>query len=441
MIRHAIAIVTMMFGVSAASGALFTDDFETYNSTAEMNAAGNWGDNGQTGNPATLQTSGGAPGQFMFHPGGATAQHNFTPTAPTDTAPLVFQFDLIDDGVGNKRITGGLRDNGGGAGLNTLIEMGRYNNLANVEAGGAVTDGYGIRTVFIDGTPAGNGGWVVFPGDPAIEAGTHNLKATLRASDITFELDLQDDGVVDAVRVINTGDGANKAYNVMRLGGPSDLSSAGGGAGFDNVSIGLFEPDVQLATVFGTGVSSTGAALPGNAVDPHFTVTPVSSFSAPVTMTPGAPTFVVPQDGFPIPPWAPNSATSAWISSSQNDDANADPGFYDYVLSFDLENPNFFIEGEWAADNEVGQLFVNGMPTSMGVAGFNALTPFLIEEGFVTGTNVLTFRLENFGPGVNPAGLRVNITDFGSTAVPEPTSALLALLALGAMSTRRRRIA
>ena len=127
----------------------------------------------------------------------------------------------------------GLRNNGAGMGLSALLEMGRYNSVRDVETGTYVS-GYGIRTVFIDGDPAD---WVTFEGNPGVVAGWSHLRATIGATSILFELDLGADGVYDAQRFVATEDTSSIGYNVLRLGGPSDLSSLGGGLAFDNISI------------------------------------------------------------------------------------------------------------------------------------------------------------------------------------------------------------
>ncbi len=277
----------------AGAQSIFFDDFESYTSTAEMNAPGAWGDNGTTGNPSTLQTSGGNPGQYMFHPGGVSAQRSFAPTVGTDDNPLVFEFDFLDDGVGNKRLTGGLRGSG------AILEVGRFNNNTFPEGPTSPVDGYGIRTVSIDGSPFGNRGWVLFEGEASPQAGWHSVKTTVRASDVTFELDLDDDGTVDATRVIETAGGAGIAYDVARLGGPSNLSSAGGGLGFDNVRLSTFENTGTIAGVFNTGVNASGNALPADVVDPHFSVHQVGSAGDAASTGRGAPTFVVPESNFP----------------------------------------------------------------------------------------------------------------------------------------------
>jgi hypothetical protein len=243
---YLIAVSLVLAGGFAAAhgGTLLVDDFESYADTTAMNAAWN--------EPAigvgTLDTANGNPGQSMDHPGGTTNKRLFPATVPTDAAPIIWEFDFFDDAEGNKRVTGGLRDNGGGAGLNSILEMGRYNDIADPESATTVS-GYGVRTVFIGGDPPN---WVSFAGNPAVEEGWHHMRATIGASSILFELDLGDDGSVDASRLVNTPSGSGIAYNVARLGGPSDLSSPGGSLKFDNLSIvQIPEPTTTVVTVLG----------------------------------------------------------------------------------------------------------------------------------------------------------------------------------------------
>jgi hypothetical protein len=220
--------------LAATASASFFDDFESYTTTAQMLAPGAWGDEASTDAPATLNTD---MSNYMWHPGGKTAKHVIAPLDPANGA-IIWEYDLYDDGVGNKRVPSGLRTNAGGAPLNSLLEMGRYNAIGDPESGTTVS-GYGIRHAFIGGDPNGAGGWVTFlPAHLNAVAGWHHLTAVIEATQITFTIDLQKDGSVDGTRVITTNDTSGVAiYNILRLGGPSDVSSAGGGVGFDNVSI------------------------------------------------------------------------------------------------------------------------------------------------------------------------------------------------------------
>ncbi len=236
------ALAVSVFGYTSASSAvtLLYDDFETYADTTEMNAVWNEGGTGL----GTLDTTVGDPSQSMLHPGGTTNNRAFTGTDPDDLDPIVWEFDFFDDGsdllteppAPNKRLTSGLRTDAGGASLESILEMGRYNNLL-VPEGGPNISGYGVRTVFIAGDPAD---WVAFVdglGQPIpVEQGWHHFRATISFSQIEFEVDLQKNGSIDGTRTITTSDGGH-TYNVVRLGGPSNVSSAGGSGNFDNVII------------------------------------------------------------------------------------------------------------------------------------------------------------------------------------------------------------
>ena len=189
----------------------------------------------------------------MYHPSGVTAKHVFTPTAPTDAAPIVWQFDFYDNGSvltppltagANKRATGGLRDNGDGGTLTAILEMGRYNDAAE-----APLFGYAYRTAFLPGST----NWHLFPGT-SVQEGWHHFRALIRASDITFELDLGADGSVDSSATV-AANSTGVLYDVARFGGPSDTTTFDGfGANYDNVSIeAVPEPGTAwIAVIAGT---------------------------------------------------------------------------------------------------------------------------------------------------------------------------------------------
>src|SRR5690606_9276578 len=131
---------------------------------------------------------------------------------------IIWEFDIIDDGVGNKRMTGALR----GSGSNNWWEMGRYNAMAHPESGkdgGSVAtqvDGYGIRTVFNSGATVppstiASGGWLAFnnpsTNQPVLAtAGTHHMRATISTTGVLFEIDLHNNGSIDGVREMTTAD-------------------------------------------------------------------------------------------------------------------------------------------------------------------------------------------------------------------------------------------
>ncbi len=217
--------VALMMAFAPMAMADYTDNFESYADATAMNAVGAWGDDGIT-SPATLETDTvGSYGQYMFHPGGTTSIHVMDPMVATATQAIVWEFDMLDDGAGNKRVCGGLRDNGGGSFLNGILEHGTYNQWSG--------SSYGVRAVWIYGGPS----WVEYPGLSA-EAGWHHFKAVLTDTTATFTIDLQSDGTIDGELFFEDLTGASALnWNAARFGGPSNASSAGGGVGFDNLSL------------------------------------------------------------------------------------------------------------------------------------------------------------------------------------------------------------
>ena len=111
---------------------------------------------------------------------------------------------------------------------------------------------------------------------------------------------------------------------------------------------------------------------------------------------------------FPIVggPWVPNSNKSKWIAPAFDTSAAA-AGDYTYQLLLDLigYDPNTaFLAGSWATDNE-GSLFLNGADTGYTSPGFAPFSTFTLTNGFVSGTNLLEFRVKNDALGYT--GLRV----------------------------------
>lgn len=236
--RRFLVLGVAALGVSAAQADFsFFDDFEGYADTAAMTAPGAWGDGQDAGQAplGTLATTGGNPGQGMLHNGGETNRHALPNLFPTAGQPIIWEFDFVDPGTSsNRRITSGLRVGTG----TPLLEFGAYNNADNPDdPTGPNVAGYAYRTVSV-GAPAGDsGGWFSFSGNPSTRAGTHHFRATILPTSILFELDLGSDGTLDGSSLVTTSDMSAIGWNVLRIGGPSDLSSAGGGGVFDNVGI------------------------------------------------------------------------------------------------------------------------------------------------------------------------------------------------------------
>lgn len=241
-----VCVLTLPCWGAAVQAESYWDDFEAYADTAAMMLPGNWGDAGGSPNAALWPAPNGNPGQAMWHTGYEPAKHVLsTALVTSDAQPIVWEFDFYDDGAPGKRMSGGLRDNGGGGDPTAILEMGVANSL-HPETG-AQPHSYAIRTVFIGGEPAGLGGWVAFVENPAQVAGWHHFRATISASSILFELDLFDDGTIDCTRPVTTSTGAGVAYDALRLGSWGVSSPTG--AGFDNVSIAQVPEPATLALV------------------------------------------------------------------------------------------------------------------------------------------------------------------------------------------------
>ncbi len=218
----------------ASATVIVSEDFESYADTTALGGVWSLGD-------GTLDAALGNPGNSLSHPGtggsftGAnTNSLGFAPVYPGPGERLIFQADIYDDGnSNNERNSAGLRT---GAGAN-IIEMGHYNNPSH----------YAIRTVLFGA--GSDGSWVAFPnlvddaGDPlAAETpviGWHTYTAEITDSDITFTLDLNGDGNINSTLTANVVQNAAFEFDVIRLGGPSDLGSLNGGANFDNISLSL----------------------------------------------------------------------------------------------------------------------------------------------------------------------------------------------------------
>lgn len=210
-----------MLSMSAANATIiFSDDFESYADTTAMQ--GVWGASGL----GSLDNSFGNPGQSLAHPGGTD---NIV-TIPTQQASavnnLVYSVDIYDDGTSaNKRLTAGLRS----ASVANLLEMGMYNN----------PNSYAVRAVL----PGPS--WVAFSnitddgGTPIANEpveGWNRFQVVLDGSTATFTLDLGSTGIINATEVLAAAWHPN-GVDSIRLGGPSNLSSPGGGGFFDNVSL------------------------------------------------------------------------------------------------------------------------------------------------------------------------------------------------------------
>jgi hypothetical protein len=209
-----------------------------------------------------------------------------------------------------------------------------------------------------------------------------------------------------------------------------------------------------ISGLFTTGVDGSGNALPGNTIDPHYTLISSDDANFPPTT---AKTVIS-----PIPAaWqvnAPNTPVATWISANPVQTGEVAPpglaaGTYIYRLTFSLaanQNPALAsITGHWAAD-DLSMIFLNGvyvpnLTNLSGLSGPPQLQPFNIPSGgnqnlFVAGENHLDFIVVNQAFGTS--GLMVSDITGNAPLIPEPSTVVLSLiggLGLGYSAWRRRR--
>lgn len=212
-----LGLFAVLIGTSNLHAAIVvSEDFDSYADTAAMQA--NWG----AGGLGTLDSALGNGGSSAAHPGGTV---NSWGTAfsvmPTATEHVVLTADIFNDGTStNKRMSVGLRN-----GANPLFEMGYYNGTV---------EHYHVRVLGMYGSE----NWV--PLSPGLlasagnNAGWNRFQATFTDTELTVTLDLGADGSIDGT-FISAGAPSANPFVDLRFGGPSNLSSGGGGANFDNI--------------------------------------------------------------------------------------------------------------------------------------------------------------------------------------------------------------
>jgi hypothetical protein len=229
--KNLLASITLMVLVainSATAAIIVSDDFESYADTAAMQAV--WGASGV----GTLDTAAGNPGQSYQNNGGNQNQQTIAGLVPTAAEPIVFSVDIFDDGASaNKRMTAGLRNSA----TANLFEMGMFNAPAH----------YAVRAVLPGPSWVAFSGMVNDAGQPITNSpvvGWHTYKLILDGSNATFTLDLNGDGNINGTQVIPVAFLAANPINTVRLG--LGLTSAGGGANFDNVLLAVVPEPTSL---------------------------------------------------------------------------------------------------------------------------------------------------------------------------------------------------
>ncbi len=154
--------------------------------------------------------------------------------------------------------------------------------------------------------------------------------------------------------------------------------------------------------VFDTGVDSAAVVLADGSVDPHYKLVTNPDSGAEDSI-------VADSTVFPIVagPWLAETEQSKWIGPLLDTTAAAG-GDYVYRMILDLtgyDPTTVLVRGGWTSDN-AGVVRLNGILTGVVNSGnFDTLNPFVLNSGFLSGTNLLEFTVNNASVGYT--GLRV----------------------------------
>jgi len=198
-------------------------------------------------------------GQYAFHPGGSiNAMTLGAPVVATTDEWIKLSVDIFDDDTSldplfplnpdNKRMSLGLRDT---TVPSNIIELGMYNAVADVHFayrailfGSAGDDpnwaGWDLGTEPVGANPAAAVNR--FRG-----AGWHTYHVTITPDTLIFEFDLDRDGTIDGTDTYDVGvESGLVGFNELRFGGPSGITSGGGGVHFDNIVLEIIEAQTAL---------------------------------------------------------------------------------------------------------------------------------------------------------------------------------------------------
>ncbi|HEX5218638.1 MAG TPA: PEP-CTERM sorting domain-containing protein [Verrucomicrobiae bacterium] len=239
-----LVVACSCFSVVSIQAQVYVNETFDYPDTATLLTK--W--NNSTG--LSLDTASGNPAPAGAHSGTATAHtwigSSFSIT-PTDASPLILSADLWYSGNNNQRNTVGLR-----TGTNPLFEMGFYN-----QAGPPSANGLAVRLLGIGGV---GGAWNELASYTALGTGSAaaqwiHLEATFTAKSATVRWDLGVDGIYDGSQTW-TGTTDVLPFSDLRFGGPSGVSSTGGGFLVDNIRLEVVSvPEPAAATLLGLGIA------------------------------------------------------------------------------------------------------------------------------------------------------------------------------------------
>lgn len=228
---------TLLVPALSQGQVIVNETFESYADTAAMDL--NW-DNAGTGLGVLVSTNGNL-GNSAYHPGGAVNiwKGSTFSLAPSLTENIVLRADLFNIGTTDGRNTIGLRVG------SDIFEMGHYNSAP-------VLQQFGIR---VNGIYSGGGasGYLAFD-NVAETTGWNRFEAIFTTTGVTVTLDLGIDGTIDHT-IVSSGAPGFTAFNDLRFGGPSGVTSAEP-AWFDNIYLAAVAvPEPSAAALLGLGLS------------------------------------------------------------------------------------------------------------------------------------------------------------------------------------------